>query len=65
VEFNALILFYAANRVPVEAVNALRARRRDYIPPILTIKQVRTLIQNFPPEHRRVPQLLYGCAMRV
>jgi integrase len=65
VELNALILFYAANGVPVEGINALRARRRDYIPPILTTEQVRTLIQNFPPEHRLVPQFLYGCAMRI
>ena len=33
VEFNALVLFYAANGVKVEGINALRARRRDYIPP--------------------------------
>ena len=65
VELNALILFYAANGVTVEGINALRARRRDYIPPILTTEHVRTLIQNFPGEHRLVPQLLYGCAMRI
>jgi integrase len=65
VELNALILFHAANGVQVEGINALRARRRDYIPPILTTEHVRTLIQNFPAEHRLVPQLLYGCAMRI
>ncbi len=65
VEFNALVLFYAANEVKVEGINALRARRRDYIPPILTAEQVRTLIKNFPSEHRLVPQLLYRCAMRI
>jgi integrase len=65
VALNALILFYGANGVAVEGINALRARRRDYIPPVLTTEHVRTLIQNFPPESRLVPQLLYGCAMRI
>jgi integrase len=65
VELNALVLFYAANGVQVEGINALRARRRDYIPPILTAEQVRTLIRNFPSQYRLVPQLLYGCAMRI
>ena len=65
VEFNALVLFYAANGVKVEGINALRARRRDYIPPILTAEHVRTLIGNFPSEYRLIPQLLYGCAMRI
>ena len=65
VEFNALVLFYAANEVKVEGIDALRARRRDYIPPILTAEQVRILIQSFPSAYRLVPQLLYGCAMRI
>ena len=65
VEFNALVLFYAANGVNVEGINALRARRRDYIPPILTAEQVRILIRNFPASCKLVPQLLYGCAMRI
>lgn len=65
VELNALILFYAANGVKVEGINALRARRRDYIPPILTTGQVRTLIENFPSAYKLAPQLLYGCAMRI
>lgn len=65
VELNALIAFYQMQGIELTGINALRAKRRDRIPPIMTKEQVATLIGNFPHEWRLIPQILYGCAMRI
>jgi integrase len=65
VELNALVQFYRMLGIQVEGINALRARRRDRIPPILTQEQVRTLIDNFRHDLRLIPMILYGCGMRI
>jgi integrase len=51
--------------IELTGINALRARRRDRIPPILTQDQIKTLIENFPHELRLIPMILYGCGMRI
>lgn len=65
VEFNALIAFHRMLGIELTGINALRAKRRDRIPPILTKEQVVTLIGNFPHDLKLVPMILYGCAMRI
>ena len=65
VELNALVQFHRMLGIELVGVNALRAKRRDRIPPILTKEQVKTLIENFPHELKLIPAILYGCGMRV
>jgi integrase len=65
VELNALVQFYRMLGIQLEGVNALRARRRDRIPPILSREQVKILIDNYPDSMRLIPMILYGCGMRI
>lgn len=65
VELNALVLFHRILGIEMTGINALRARRRDRIPPILSREQVFALISGFPHDHRLVPMILYGCGMRI
>ncbi len=65
VELNALIQFHRMLGIDMQGVNALRARRRDRIPPIMTQEQVKTLIENMPHDLRLISMALYGCAMRI
>lgn len=65
VELNALVLFYRVMGIELKGINALRAKKRHRIPPILTKAQVQTLIEETPHEFRLVSMLLYGCAMRI
>lgn len=65
VELNALVQFHRMLGIELVGINALRARRRDRIPPILTQEQVKTLIENMPHDLRLIPMILYGCGMRI
>lgn len=65
VELNALIQFYRMLKIELDGINALRARRRDRIPPILTQEQVKTLIDNTAHDLRLIPMILYECGMRI
>jgi len=51
--------------IELTGIDALRARRRDRVPPILTKEQVVGLIEKFPHDLKLVPMILYGCAMRI
>jgi integrase len=65
VELTALVQFHRMLGIELTGINALRAKRRDRIPPIMSKEQVKILIENFPHEFRLVPMILYGCAMRI
>lgn len=65
VELTALVQFHRMLGIELIGINAIRAKRRDRIPPIMTKEQVATLIDNFPHEYKLVPMILYGCAMRI
>lgn len=65
VELTALVQFHRMLGIELTCINAIRAKRRDRIPPIMTKEQVITLIENFPHEFKLVPMILYGCAMRI
>lgn len=65
VELNALVQFHRMLGVELTGINALRARRRDRIPPILTSTQVKILIDNFPHDLKLIPMVLYGLGMRI
>lgn len=65
VELNALVMFHRILGVELSGVNALRARRRDRIPPILSREQVLSLIENIQHDYKLIPMILYGCGMRI
>lgn len=65
VELTALVQFHRMLGIDLSGINALRARRRDRIPPILNKDQVMTLIKNFPHELKLIPMILYGLGMRI
>lgn len=65
VELNALVGFHRMLGIELTGIDALRAKRRDRIPPILTKDQVMTLINSFPHNLKLVPMILYGCGMRI
>lgn len=65
VELNALVQFHRMLGIELAGINALRARRKDRIPPILTKDQVLKLIEHFPHDSKLIPMMLYGDAMRI
>lgn len=65
VELNALVQFHRMLGIEMTGINALRARRRDRIPPILTVDQVKILINNFSHDLKLIPMILYGLGMRI
>lgn len=65
VELNALVYFHRVLGIELSGINALRARRRERIPPILSRDQVASLIDSFPHQYRLIPMILYGCGMRI
>ena len=65
VELNALVQFHRMLGIELTGINALRAKRRDRIPPILSQQQVATLIDNSPHDMRLILMILYGCALRI
>ena len=66
VDLNALLYFHReVLGLDVQGINALRARPRIRIPPILSPEQVQSLISTLPAPHNLVARLLYGAGMRV
>lgn len=66
VEFNAIIFFHReVLGVDVQGINAMRARPKLRIPPILSIEQVSLLLQSLPQEYQLIGRLLYGVGLRV
>lgn len=66
VEFNALVYFHReVLGVDVQGINALRAKPKLRVPPILTREQVILLIAKLQPPHDLIARLLYGCGLRV
>lgn len=65
VDFNALIRFYAMLGIELSGIDALRAKRKNVIPPILSRDHISIILKEFQDDLKLVPALLYGCAMRV
>jgi integrase len=64
-DLTALVHFHRMLGIELTNINAIRARCRDRIPPILTKEQVKILIDQFPHDLKLVPMILYGCGMRI
>lgn len=66
VEFNALIFLHRkVLGLDVNNINALRARPRLRVPPILTRDHVTTIINSLPESNALIGYLLYGTGMRL
>lgn len=66
VEFNALIYIHRhVFGVEVKGIDAVRARPRLRIPPILNREQVWALLNGLPERYQLIGKLLYGSGLRV
>ena len=46
-------------------IQALRAQERKHIPVVLTIEEVKSILQNIPMEYSLIVHLMYGCGLRM
>jgi integron integrase len=64
--FAAVCLFYEdVLKLPMEGVNALRARKSTYIPVVLSAKEASLLLEQMNGENLLLAQLMVGCGLRV
>jgi len=65
--FNALLFFYrhALGREFGKLDGVVRAKRRPYVPVVLSRSEVNRLFEMLEPPHRLVGALLYGCGLRL
>lgn len=67
--FNAILFLY--NHVldlPMhdQNINALRAKQRVHLPTVLSTREVKHIIQQFPENHyKTIIQTIYGCGLRL
>ncbi|MBD2054572.1 integron integrase [Oculatella sp. FACHB-28] len=63
---NALLFLYReVLKLEVSQVNAIRAKRTQYLPTVLTKEEALTVIQNIDGVPQRVVKLLYGGGLRL
>ena len=65
--FNAILFLYR-NVLQIEldnAINAVRAKRSQHVPTVLTREEVRAIIEVMSGQPQLVVQLLYGCGLRL
>ena len=63
---NALVFLYEeALGLPLGDFSALRARRKQHVPEVLTVDEVRTVLSRMDGEAAVQAGLLYGCGLRL
>jgi integrase len=63
---NALLFLYReVLKLDVAQVNAVRAKRSQYLPTVLTKEEALAVIQNIEGVPQLVVKLLYGCGLRL
>ena len=64
--FNALLFFYrhVLKKEPGD-IKSIRAKRKPYIPTVLTRKEVDRVIRRLPYPNNLIVSLLYGCGLRL
>ena len=60
-----LFLFREVIRQPLEGVDALRARRPQRVPSVLSVTEVSALFARMKGQNRLIAQLLYGSGLRM
>lgn len=64
---NALVfLFRHVLEKPIEnELSAVRARRKRYLPVVLTVKEITQIFDSMTGRHRLMAMLIYGCGLRL
>jgi integron integrase len=65
--FNALLFFYrhVLNKEFGKVEGVVRAKRKPYVPVVLSRQEIETILRHLPPPYDLVVKLLYGCGLRV
>jgi integron integrase len=65
--FNALLFFdrHVLNKEFGKVEGVVRAKRKPYVPVVLSRGEIGTILQHLPPPDDLVVKLLYGCGLRV
>lgn len=65
--FNALLFFYrhVLNKEFGKVEGVVRAKRKPYVPVVLSREEIETILQHLPPPYELVVKLLYGCGLRL
>lgn len=67
--FNALLFLYnqvLEKSLKDKSINALRAKQRVHLPTVLSTKEVKHIINQFPENiHKTIIQTIYGCGLRL
>jgi site-specific recombinase XerD len=65
--FNALLCFdrYVLNQEFGTVEGVVRAKRKPYVPGVLSREEMATILQYWPPPYDLVVKLLYGCGLRL
>jgi integron integrase len=65
--FNALLFFYrhVLHREFGKVEGVVRAKRRPYIPVVLSREEIETILSHLAPPYDLVVKLLYGCGLRL
>ena len=65
--FNSLLFFYrhVLNKVFGKIDGVVRAKRKSYIPVVLSREEIENILNNLSPPYDLVVKLLYGCGLRL
>ena len=65
--FNALLFFFrhVLHKEFGEIDGVVRAKRKPYIPVVLSREEIEAILQHLEPPYDLVMKLLYGCGLRV
>jgi integron integrase len=65
--FNALLFFYrhVLNKEFGKLEGVVRAKRKPYIPAVLSREEIEAILQHLTPPHDLLVKLLYGCGLRL
>jgi integron integrase len=65
--FNALLFFYrhVLNKEFGKVEGVVRAKRKPYVPVVVSREEIATMLQYVPPPYDLVVKLLYGCGLRL
>ena len=63
---NALVFLYReVLELPLEGIDAMRARRKKTLPVVLSVEEVKTLLSGVKGDAGLAIKLIYGCGLRV
>jgi site-specific recombinase XerD len=65
--FNALLFVYrhVLHKEFGKVEGVVRAKRKPYVPVVLSREEIATILQSWPPPYDLVVKLLYGCGLRL